>query len=50
MPDILVLAFFWLPRGYGVRRVLPLQNLHPRFFIGADDHTPLLEAMQGLEI
>ena len=50
MPDVLVLAFLRFPRGYGLRRELPLQNLHARLFIGADDHTTLLEEAQGMEI
>ena len=50
MPDVLVLTFLRLPRGYGLRWVLPLQNLHPRLFIGADDHTTVLEEAQGMEI
>ena len=43
MPDVLVLTFLRLPRGNRLRRVLPLQHLHPRLFIGADDHTTVLE-------
>src|SRR5215510_16043424 len=50
MPDVLVLAFLRFPRGYGLRRVFPLQNLHTRLFIGADDHTTVLEEAQGMEI
>ena len=50
MPDVLVLAFLRLPRCHGLRGVLPLQNLHAGLFIGADDHTALLEEAQGIEI
>ena len=50
MADILVLAFFWLARLYGLGGIAALQNLHPRFFIGADDDAALLVEAQRLEI
>ena len=50
MPDILVLAFLRFPRCHGLRRVLPLQNLHASLFIGADDQTTVLEEAQSIEI
>jgi hypothetical protein len=50
MPNVLVFAFLRLPRSDGLRRVLPLQNLHTRLFIGADNHTTVLEEAPGLEI
>src|SRR5207245_9495634 len=50
MPDVLVLALLRFPWGNGLRRVLPLQNLHPSLFIGADDDTTVLEEAQGMQI
>jgi hypothetical protein len=42
MADILVLAFFGLARLHRLGGKAALQNLHPRFFIGADDEASLL--------
>jgi hypothetical protein len=50
MPDGLVLTLLRFSRDHGLRRGLPLQNLHASLCIGADDHTTLLEAAQGMEI
>src|SRR5262249_9438310 len=50
MADILVLAFFWRARLHGLSGIAALQNLHPRFFIGADDEASLLIEAQRLEI
>src|SRR5919109_4258249 len=50
MPDILVLAFFGLPRLHGLGGIAALQNLHPRFFIGTDDEASFLVEAQRLEI
>jgi hypothetical protein len=50
MPDVLMLAFLRFARGHGLRRVLPLQNLHASLFIGADDQTIVLKEAQGIEI
>src|SRR4029453_3739018 len=50
MADILVLAFFWLARLYGQGGIAALQNLHTRFFIGADDYASLLVEAQRMDI
>src|SRR4030095_9925860 len=50
MADILVLAFFWLARVYGQGGIAALQNLHTRFFIGADDYASLLVEAQRMDI
>src|SRR5262245_55214126 len=50
MTDILVLAFFWLARFHGLGRIAALENLHARFFIGADDDTALLVEAQCMDI
>ena len=50
MPDVLVLAFFWLARGHGLCRVFALQNLHAGLFIAANDHTALLKEAEGVEV
>src|SRR5215471_16833815 len=50
MADILVLAFFWLARLHGLGGITALQNLHPRFFISADDEAALVVEAQRLEI
>src|SRR5215813_7433004 len=50
MADILVLAFFWLARLHGLGGKTALQNLHPRFFISADDEASLLVEAQRLVI
>src|SRR2546423_15095185 len=50
MADILVLALFRPPRLDGLSGIAALQNLHPRFFIGADDEASLLIEAQRLEI
>ena len=47
MADICVLAFFGLARLRRLGGKAALQNLHPRFFIRADDETAfLVEAQQ----
>src|SRR4029453_16612846 len=50
MADILVLAFFWLARLYWQGGIAALQNLHTRFFIGADDYASLLVEAQRMDI
>src|SRR5262244_240927 len=50
MPDVLVLAFFRLPRCDGMRRIFALKNLHARLFIGADDQAPLLQETSGTQV
>ena len=50
MTDILVLAFFGLARLYGLGGKAALQNLHPRFFIRADDEAAFLVEVQRLAI
>jgi hypothetical protein len=50
MADILVLTFFGLARLHGLRGRAALQNLHPRFFISADDEASLLLEAQRLEL
>ena len=50
MADILVLAFFGLARLHGLGGIAALQNLHPRFFIGADDEASLLVEAQRMDI
>src|SRR5882762_6889722 len=50
MADILVLAFFWLARLHGLGGIAALQNLHTRFFIGADDDASLLVEAQRMDI
>src|SRR5262245_49626397 len=50
MADILVLAFFWLARLDWQGGIAALQNLHPRFFIGADDYASLLVEAQRMDI
>src|SRR4029453_11415317 len=50
MADILVLAFFWLARLHGLGGIAALQNLHPRFFISADDDASLLVEAQRMAI
>src|SRR5262245_9808368 len=48
MPDVLVLAFFWLARVDRLGRIATLENLHPCFFISADDAASLLVKAQSL--
>src|SRR4029450_8427245 len=50
MADILVLAFFGLARLHRLGGIAALQNLHPRFFIGADDEASLLVEAQRMDI
>src|SRR6476659_3745382 len=50
MPDVLVLAFFWLARLDGLGRIAALENLHPCFFISADDEASFLVKAQSLAI
>src|SRR2546423_4399109 len=50
MADILVLAFFWLARLDGLGGIAALQNLHPRFFISADDEASFLVKAQSMAI
>ena len=44
-----MLAFFWLTRLHGLGGIAALQNLHTRFFIGADDEASLLVEAQRLD-
>src|SRR5512145_2039575 len=48
MPDVLVLAFFWLARLDGLSRIATLENLPPCFFIRADDEASFLVKAQSL--
>src|SRR5262245_11512319 len=50
MADILVLAFFGLARLHGLGGIAALENLHPCFFIRADDEASLLVKAQRLAI
>src|SRR4029453_838100 len=50
MADILVLAFFGLARLHGLGGIAALENLHPRFFIRADDEAALLVEAQRMAI
>src|SRR5262249_13795233 len=50
MADILVLALFGLTRLHGLGGIAALENLHPRFFISADDEASLLVEAQRLAI
>src|SRR6476619_2333880 len=50
MPDVLVLACCWLARLDGRGRIAALENLHPCFFISADDEASFLVKAQSLSI
>ena len=50
MPDVLVLAFFWLARRDGLGRLATLENRPPCCFISADDEASCLVEAQRLAI
>ena len=50
MADILMRAFFWLPRLDRLGGVAALQHLHAGLCIGADDHALLVVVTEGMAI
>ena len=50
MPDVRVLAFFWLARLDGLDRIATLSHLQPCFCISADDEASFLVKAQSLAI